>query len=244
MKKIWLFVLACLLSAIPVQAMDGNEFLRQLDKNLYPPSYEMYRKIIDIQPDGTKKEFTLYTVRKGLDKMVALFLAPPSDKNRSTLRLGDNMWLYIPSVGRPVRITSLQSVTGGIFNNSDIMSLDYSAEYNCEEMREEGDTYVLKLKAKSNAVAYDNLVMVADRKLGLPLRIECYAASGMLIKTLYFKEIKEFGPGFHRPSVLETDSPLHKGYKSIMVFAKIQKRDFPDEVFTLNYLPSVEGLRR
>lgn len=36
------------------------------------------------------------------------------------------MWLYIPNVGKPMRITSLQSVTGGVFNNADIMRLDYA----------------------------------------------------------------------------------------------------------------------
>jgi hypothetical protein len=225
-------------------AVDGAAFLKRVDENLYPQSYEMYRKIIDIQPDGSKREFTLYSIRKGADKIVSLFLAPASDKGRVTLRQGDNMWLYIPSVGKPVRITSLQSVTGGIFNNSDIMALDYSVEYTCESLQEQGDLYVLKLKAKTGAVAYDRLVMEADKKRALPTKIECYAASGMLIKTLYFKDVKEFGSGFFRPSVIETDSPLHKGYKSYMVFAKIQKRAFPDEVFTLNYLPNVESLRK
>ena len=57
----------------------------------------------------------------------------------------------------------------------------------------------------------------------------------MLIKTLYFKDIKDFGGGIVRPSVIETDSPLYKGYKSIMLFANIKQRDFKDEVFTLTY---------
>ena len=63
----------------------------------------------------------VYTVKKGRDKVATLLLSPASDKGRSTLRQGENMWLYIPNVGKPVRITSLQSVTGGIFNNADIM---------------------------------------------------------------------------------------------------------------------------
>jgi hypothetical protein len=65
----------------------------------------------------------------------------------------------------------------------------------------------------------------------------------MLIKTLYFKEIKDFGDGIVRPAVTETDSPLHKGYKSIMIFAKMKKRDLADEVFTLNYMSRVGDLR-
>jgi len=43
--------------------------------------------------------------------------------------------------------------------------------------------------------------------------------------------------------MLETDSPLYKGYKSVMLFAKIKKREVPDEVFTLNYLSKVDELR-
>ena len=117
------------LTAIPAFALDGNEILRRVDANMQPQSYEMYRKLINIEPDGKKKEFVLYTVKKGQDKMVALFLSPASEKGRATLRLGDNMWLYIPSVGKPLRITSLQSVVGGIFNNSDILRLDYNVEY-------------------------------------------------------------------------------------------------------------------
>lgn len=80
-----------------------------------------------------RPDFEGTTVKKGEDKVAALFLSPASDKGRSTLRLGDNMGLYIPNVGKPVRITSLQSVVGGIFNNSDIMRLDYADEYNVEK---------------------------------------------------------------------------------------------------------------
>jgi len=65
----------------------------------------------------------------------------------------------------------------------------------------------------------------------------------MLIKTLYFKGVKDFGGGIVRPAVIETDSPLYKSYKSIMIMAKIKKRDFKDEVFTLTFMPSIESLR-
>ncbi len=43
--------------------------------------------------------------------------------------------------------------------------------------------------------------------------------------------------------MLETDSPLHKGYRSVMLFAKVKKKELPDEVFTLNYLSKVDELR-
>jgi outer membrane lipoprotein-sorting protein len=241
MKK--LLALLFGLIVLPAAAIDGTQLLRKVDRNLEPESYEMYRKLINIEPDGGRKEFVLYSVKKGRDKMVALFLDPPSERDRATLRLGDNMWLYIPSVGKPIRITSLQSVIGGVFNNADILRLDYSTEYAVESIEEDKDTYLLSLKARTGEVAYDRLKMRVDKKTSLPTVIECYAASGLLIKTLTYKDIKDFGGGIKRPATLETDSPLFKGYKSVMVYAKVKARVLPDEVFTLEYLPRSRELR-
>jgi outer membrane lipoprotein-sorting protein len=236
-------LLAALLPGIAL-ALDGRALLEKVDRNLEPESYEMTRKLINEEPDGKRKEFILYSVKKGRDKVAALFLAPASDKGRSTLRQGDNMWLYIPNVGKPVRITSLQSVTGGVFNNADILRVDYSEEYDVTSAKEEGDTYLLDVKAKSGNVAYDRLVLTVDRKTVLPTRIEAYAASGLLVKTLHFKDIKDFGGGIRRPATVETDSPLYKGYKSVMLYAAVKKREVPDEVFTLTFMPRIEELRK
>lgn len=241
MKK--LLVLLCALLAGAAFAIDGTQLLQKVDRNLEPEAYEMYRKLINIEPDGSRKEFVLYSVKKGKDKLLALFLDPPSERDRATLRLGENMWLYIPNVGKPVRIASLQSVIGGIFNNADILRLDYASEYDVDKMTEDKDTYVLSLKAKSNNVAYDRVKMTVDKKTVLPTTIECYAASGMLIKTLTYKDVKDFGKGIKRPATLETDSPLHMGYKSVMIYGQIRARTMPDEVFTLEYLPRAKELR-
>ena len=243
MKKL-LWLALCLIALPAAAAVDGTVILKKVDRNLEPESYESYRQLTDIQPDGSKKVSVLYTMKKGRDKVVALFLAPASDKGRVTLRLGDNMWLYIPDVGRPIRITSLQSVTGSIFNNADILRIDYTAEYNVETAEEQKDAYLLSLKAKTGEVAYDRLKMWVDKQALLPLTIECYAASGLLLKTLHFSNVKDFGGGIRRPATLETDSPLYKGYKSVMQWSGLKKRDVPDEVFTLNYLPRVQELRK
>jgi len=143
-----LIIFISLIMAIPVYAIDGTQLLKEVDRNMNPESYESYRKLINIEPDGRKKEFTLFTVKKG-----------------------------------------------------------------------------------------------ADKGKKLPTKIECLTEANMLIKTLYFKEVKDFGAGIERPSVVETDSPLYKGYKSIMIFAKLKERKLKDEVFTLTFMPNIESLR-
>ncbi|MCB1876887.1 MAG: outer membrane lipoprotein-sorting protein [Chromatiales bacterium] len=228
---------------LPILAEDGNAILAELDRRMAPETYEMYRKLINIEPDGSRKEFTLYTVKKGRDQMAALFLSPASEKGRATLRLGDNLWLYIPNVGKPLRITSLQSVVGGVFNNSDLLRLEFSTEYDVDSLAEDDGKHLLNLKAKSRNVAYDHLKMWVEKDSLLPVTIECYAASGLLIKTLHYSKVEDFGNGLRRPSQLITDSPLQKGYKSVMLFAKMKARPLDDEVFTLNYLPRLDELR-
>ena len=244
MKTTKLLAFAALCFPLVASAIDGVELLKKVDRNLEPESYESYRKLINIEPNGAKKEFVIYSIKKGRDQTASLFLSPSSDKGRSTLRQGDNMWLYIPNVGKPMRITSLQSVTGGVFNNADIMRLDYAVEYDVKSVDEQADHYLLDLKAKTGEVAYDKLKMKVDKKLILPTEIEAFASSGMLMKTLRFKDIKDFGGGIKRPATIETDSPLYKDYKSVMLYSGLKKKDFPDEVFTQGFMSRLEELRK
>ena len=188
---VWSLLLFVIFSTHPAFGQDANEILKQVDANLMPGSFEAYRKLVNEEPNGKKKEFIFYSVKKDKDKMALLYLAPASDKGRATLRLGDNMWLYIPNVGRPIRITSMQSVVGGVFNNADIMRLEYTVDYDAGLLEETEAEYVLDLKAKTKDVAYDKLKMWVHKDPVVVSKVECYAASGMFIKTLFFKEMKD-----------------------------------------------------
>lgn len=249
-KNSYLYLLILLILTSIIWAQDnpnivpkGNQILKKVDEVLSPGSLEFYRKLINEEPNGNKKEFIFYSVKKDRDKVAMLYLSPASDKGRSTLRLGDNMWLYIPNVGKPIRITSMQSIVGGVFNNADIMRLDYSAEYDAVNLDESDGDYILDLKAKTKTVSYDSLRMWVIKKNNIVEKVECYAASGKLIKTLDFKNVKDFGGGIVRPAVIETTSPLYKNYKSVMIYSKVKSKKFPDEVFTLDYLSRLGELR-
>ncbi|MBI4650999.1 outer membrane lipoprotein-sorting protein [Candidatus Desantisbacteria bacterium] len=205
-KIVLLFIILISIAGVTF-AQDGNELLKRIDKKLMPESYESYRKFINVEPDGKTKEFVAYTIKKQKVNVALLFLSPASEKGRATLRLGENMWLYIPNVGKPIRITSLQSVTGGVFNNADIMLVDYSAEYDVVNLVNNEAEYILELKAKNKTVAYDKLKMWATKDEILT-KIECSSAGGTLIKTLEFRELKDFGNGLVTSSVVETSELL------------------------------------
>ncbi|MEN8762596.1 MAG: outer membrane lipoprotein-sorting protein [Thiogranum sp.] len=231
-------------ASVGAASLDGNAILRAVDRKMRPESYEIYRKLINVKPDGSRREFVMYTIKKGRDRVANLFLAPAYEQGRVLLRLGENMWLYLPDVNlQPIRVASLQSVVGGIFSNWDLMHLELADEYDVESAQEEADTYLLSLKAKTRLTPYDRLKVRAGRDSLLLERIDAYASSGLLIKSLHFKDTKDFGDGIVRPAIIETKSPLWEGYKAVMVFAQMRKREFPDEVFTLSYMSRIGDLR-
>jgi len=53
-KAITLFIV--LIFAGPAFALDGTQLLKQIDRNLNPENFETYRKLINVEPDGRKKE--------------------------------------------------------------------------------------------------------------------------------------------------------------------------------------------
>ena len=168
----------------------------------------------------------LYTVKKGRDKIVALFLDPPSDKGRATLRLGDNMWLYIPE--RRQADTDHQPAVG---DRRRVQQRRHPARrlqrrvQRGQRPRRPRNSYVLSLKAQAPAKS-----PTTGSRCGSTSKRCCRSRSRPMpraaccIKTLHFKDIKDFGGGIKRPATLETDSPLYKGYKSVMLCSGIKKR--------------------
>ena len=90
MFKIVFAALFAALVSVPACALNGPEILKAVDRHLEPQSYESYRKLINIEPNGSEKDYILFTAKKGRDKILAVFLSPASEKGRATLRLGDN----------------------------------------------------------------------------------------------------------------------------------------------------------
>ena len=55
MPRLILAFLIVLFYAFEAFAVDGAVLLEQIDRNLNPESYESYRKLINIEPDGRRK---------------------------------------------------------------------------------------------------------------------------------------------------------------------------------------------
>jgi ribosomal protein L19E len=95
--------------------------------------------------------------------------------------------LYIPNVGKPVRITSLQSVVGGSSKTRTSCSSIKAAEYNVRRSRSRG-TGTSSPQGENEDRGVHRHRLWVDKAKKMPTKIECLTEANLLIKTIYFKE--------------------------------------------------------
>src|SRR3989339_331749 len=98
---LWVFIFFCSISVFCFAEEDANKILQQIDANLMPESFVSDRTLINEEPDGKKREYKFSMFKKGDDKVAMLYTSPASENGKSSLRLGNNIWLYLPKVRKP-----------------------------------------------------------------------------------------------------------------------------------------------
>jgi len=179
---------------------------------------------------------------KGNDRSIVRTLAPASDKGQVLLLRERDLWLYMPSVSQPIRLSAAQKLTGQVANG-DLARANFSGDYTPSIVRTdtiENETYhVLELKAVDRSVTYHRVLYWVNKSSNWPHKAEFYAVSGKLLKTCYYQNFKEIGGGV-RPTTLVMVDALTEGGKSVLEYAKLQQRELPDRYFTKDYLTKLQ----
>ncbi len=190
---------------------------------------------------GEKRTFDLdlYVKLDETVKTLIRFLGPPKVKGVGYLILGDTLKVFYPTTGRIQALPSSiirKGLQGSDFTLEDIIrSKPFSGNYTPKilgtEKLEGKDVYVLELTAAGKDLAYSKLKMWVDAESLTPAKQEYYDLDGKLLKTLYYKDIKDM-EGFWSPMLLVVENE-QTGHKSTVV---IKKYDFttviPDDTFT------------
>jgi outer membrane lipoprotein-sorting protein len=207
---------------------DAATLLKRYDEVMGPAHFEMQAAMTAHRDDGTSRTYKM-KVQKSGDKFRLTFTEPSSAKGQELLRNGDNMWQYMPSIKRPVRLASRDSFMGGDFNNADVLRVNYEADYDATVVASSTpDTWQLELKAKTGAgsnAAYDviKLWMTKEAK-PLPVRAEYYAKSGKLLRSAVFSDVKDFGT-MKRPSRVLMRNELATQRSSEMLWESFALKD-------------------
>lgn len=231
-----------LFTAFPAQAEqpDPVALVAAADKARFPQ--ESFQVDIDIvsrsagEPDGDTHRYRILS--KGNDDTVVLTMEPVSERGQILLMSGRNLWVFMPAVSQPVRLSLAQRLTG-VVANGDLARANFRGDYDpsyVEQTELDGEpAHVLDLKAVDGSVTYARVkywIRVSDNR---PLKAEFYAVSGRLLKTCKYEEVKEMA-GALRPTRLVMHDALKEDNVSVLTYSEMNPRPLPDKLFTKEYL--------
>lgn len=238
-------ILFVLFNTAPVLARDINaqKILQSADEIRSPQTdYQVTATITSKRP-GKKDKIAVYEIfMKGKDRTIIKTLQPEIDKGTSLLMLRYDLWVFLPTISKPLRI-SLQQRLLGEAANGDIARANFSGDYTPELINivtiKGKPFYFLELTARNDRVTYHKVKLWVMENTYYPLKGEFYAFSGKLLKTCYYTNYKNI-LGKMRPTRLVLDNSLVEGQRTIIDYSNMILKSFSDKIFTKNYLKKLK----
>jgi len=163
------------------------------------------------------------------DKTFIRVTGPAKEAGTATLRLGSNMWNYLPSVERTIKIPPslmLESWMGSDFTNDDLVresSIVKDYDHRMDgETTESGDAcYRVIASAKPDApVVWGRIVLLVRKSDAIPRREEYYDGKGKLQKVLTLDEIRETNGRLY-PMLWRMVSVNKPGHETLLRFTRL-----------------------
>ena len=168
-------------------------------------------------------------------------LAPAKEKGIGSLRIGAEMWNYLPNVERTIKIPPsmmLQPWMGSDFTNDDLVKQssvidDYTSKILREELAGGAPAYVLELIPKPDAAVVWGKILYWVRKSDfIPVKEQFYDERGALVRVMSFSEIRPMG-GRTIPTKWEIrPSDKLENSTTILVKSAVYDRPVDPEIFT------------
>lgn len=189
--------------------------------------------------DGIQGDERRYRVlSRGNENTIVLTISPASERGQALLMRGRDLWVFMPTVSQPVRLSLAQRLTGQVANG-DLARANFSGDYDPalsgREELEGTDCHVLELTGVDRGVTYARVrywVAAADNR---PMKAEFYAVSGRLLKTCRYENFRDMA-GRVRPTRLVMEDALKPGDFSVLEYEAMALRDLPERMFTREYL--------
>jgi len=227
------------------EEVDANAkaILQKSDEIRFPlQGFEVAVRIRSIESGGEPEVRAFKVLSKGNENTIVLTTAPASESGQILLMKARDLWLFVPNVSQPVRLSLSQRLTG-VVSNGDIARANFSGDYTPKIAGTEtidGQTYnVLELVAVDRTVAYQKVRYWVRQGTNAPYKAEFYSLSGRLLKTCTYEDYKPLG-GRLRPTRLVMTDALRADTRSFMEYENMKLRDLPDKVFTKEYLKKLE----
>ncbi len=218
-----------MMTAAAAGAQDAAEIMKAADKHMRGKTMysEMTMKVV--RPDWSR-ETTMKGWSKGNEYSMILITAPARDKGTSFLKRNNEIWNWLPSVEKVIKIPPsmmMQSWMGSDFTNDDLikessMVEDYTHEIAGDTIIDGHECYELELTPKPDAaVVWGKLYVWVMKDEPIELRIEYYDESGALINIETLSDIRMLG-GRRIPTTMTMTPVDKKGHATILTIQDVE----------------------
>lgn len=242
MKKI--ITLIAFFTAVFSFGQTADEIIQKAEDRLRGTTMYSEMTISTIRPKWTR-EMTIKTWSKGEDYSVTLVLSPAKDKGTVFLKRKNEIWQYIPSIERTIKMPPsmlTQSWMGTDMTNDDLvressLKEDYNKKITGSETIEGLDCHRIALTPKEGVNSiWGKVVIWISKKDYLQLKTKFFDEDNVLVNTILGKDVKTIG-GKLMPSVMEVIPADKKGQKTRMSYTKAEfDIEIDDEIFTTQYM--------
>jgi outer membrane lipoprotein-sorting protein len=206
----------------PAWAADAVEILDRMDASMAFAECEMRISFEDLKASGASRKLGADIAYAKDSGTLIAFTAPAREKGKKMLMIGESMWMSVPGVSKPLRLSGKDAFMGTSFTNDDIMNFDKADDYAATIVASDDGAWTLDLAARKKSLPYQRARIVVGRDF-LPQRQELYLLSGELAKTIEFSDPRDFGAK-RRPATMRVTDAMSKGAATIVRFESILER--------------------
>lgn len=235
-----------LLAQVATQAGDdelARTIVEKADHVRFPVEpFEAFVTISSTDANGPADVRRYRIFAKGQENTIVLVMEPASERGQALLLKGHDLWIFLPAVSQPVRLSLAQRLTGQVANG-DLARANFAGDYTAKLLRtEKVDNellYVLELTAVDRSVTYHRVMYWVQQSNYRPYKAEFYSLSDRLLKTCLYQNYKPMA-GRERPTRLVMQNALLKDEESVLEYSAMRLRDLPDRMFTKDFLKRLE----
>ncbi|EKC5522834.1 TPA: outer membrane lipoprotein-sorting protein [Vibrio parahaemolyticus] len=200
-----------------------------------------------VRPDWTRS-MTMKSWTKGTELSLVLVTAPAKDKGSASLKRHREMWNWVPSIERIIKIAPSmlsQSWMGSDFTNDDLINqssivVDYQHALVGNDSFEGDKVWVIEATAKPDApVVWNKVTLWISQSTYLQRKVEFYDEFDERVNVLTTYDVKELG-GRKIATRMEMKPVDKPGNKTIFTTHQAQfDFDINDDFFSLQQMKSL-----
>ena len=177
------------------QKLDAQELIRRVETQ-YMGKTSRATMRMNIITDAWTRELTMEAWSEGRDKFLAKILSPKKEQGTATLKIGDEMWNFLPKIDRLMKIPS--SLMGDRWMGSHLTNDDLIKENKIDELYtfevekiEDSIATIICTPKPDAPIVWDRVIYRVDLTKTVPVSVDYYDEDGELVRTSTFDMVEE-----------------------------------------------------